>query len=113
MHRLARYVIALIVGGAITTGVATEYHSVMLLTGIFQVFTVAIAILLRYPSLMWRTDSETRWPAAAFAGGTTFGFLSLAQGIGVKYHFGAGVLGFGLALLGMSVGIWMGDVLKT
>lgn len=109
MHRLLRYVIALFVAGAITAGVATKFHSVILLTGIFQVFTVAIIILLRYPSLMWRTDSETRWPSAVFAGVTTFGVLALAHGISVEFHFGAGVLGFGLAMFGMAAGIWMAD----
>ncbi|MFC4245865.1 hypothetical protein ACFOZ7_02405 [Natribaculum luteum] len=113
MHRFVRYVIALVAAGAITAGVATTYRSVILLTGIFQVFAVAIAILLRYPSLLWGSNSETRMASAVFAGVTTFGVCSLAEGIGAEYHLGAGILGFGLGIFGMSAGIWMADELQA
>lgn len=109
MRRLARYVLAFVIAGAITTWVATEYHSVILLAGIFQVYAVAIAIMLRYPALMWDTENENRWASGVFSGGLTFGVISLIQGLGVEFHFGAGVLGFGLALFGLACGIWMAD----
>jgi|AntRauMinimDraft_4_1070384.scaffolds.fasta_scaffold01731_6 hypothetical protein len=109
MRRFTRYLVALGIAGAITAGVATEYHSVILLAGIFQVYTVAIAILLRYPALLWDSENENRWASGVFSAGLTFGALSLSQGLGAEFHFGAGVLGFGLALFGLGCGIWVAE----
>jgi len=107
MRRATRYILALVIAGAVTAGVAIEYHSVVLLAGIFQVYAVAIAIMLRYPTLMLGSEHENRLASGVFSGGLTFGAFSLSQGLGVEFHFGAGVLGFGLALFGLACGIWM------
>jgi hypothetical protein len=109
MHRLLRYAIALITAGAITAGVRTQYHSVLLLAGTFQVFTAATAIALRYPELILDTESENRLASAAFAGVVTFGFIGLTQGINTDFHLGAGILGYGLAIFGLVTGFWMVD----
>ncbi|KAA9396671.1 hypothetical protein Har1130_18775 [Haloarcula sp. CBA1130] len=109
MRRFTRYIIALVIAGGITAGVATRYHSVILLLGIFQIYTVSIAIILRYPALVWDSENGNRWASGVFSGGLTFGVLSLAQGLNVEFHFGAGVLGFGLAVFGLACGVWMAD----
>jgi hypothetical protein len=114
MRRALRYAVALLVAGAVTAGVAAVHHSIVLLPGVFVVYALAVAVTLRYPSLWFgRTESGARLASAAFAGGTTFGVLSLAQGLGVEFHLGAGALGLGLALLGAATGVWMADASAT
>lgn len=109
MHRFIRYSIALAVATAITAGVATQSHSIVLLAGIFQVFALTVAIGLRYPKLMLDSENENRWTSSIFAGGLTFGFISLTQSQGDEFQIGAGILGFGLALFGVATGFWMAD----
>lgn len=109
MHRPARYALALLVAGAVTGAVAVEHHSIVLLPGVFVVYAAATAVALRYPALLWGRGVDDRRAVATFAGGTTFGTLSLAQGLGVEFHLGAGVMGFGLVMLGATTGIWMAD----
>lgn len=109
MQRLTRYTLALLVAMVATAGTAVENHSVVLLPGVFVTYAVGVAVTLRYPGLVWGTDLDERWPAAVLAGGTTFGVLSLAQGLGPEFHFGAGVLGLGLALFGVGTGVWMAE----
>mgnify|MGYP006298724177 FL=1 len=109
MRRPMRYGLALLVAAVVTGGVALEHHSVVLLPGVYVVYTLATAVALRYPAVVWGRDLEDRRASAAFAGGTTFGVLSLAQGLGVGFHLGAAVLGFGLVLFGASTGIWMAE----
>lgn len=109
MNRLVRYVVALLVATAVTGAVSFEYHSIILLPGIFVVYALGFGIALRYPAPIWGRGWEDRWSSGVFAGGTTFGVLSLAQGVGPEFHFGAGVLGFGLTVFGVATGIWMAD----
>lgn len=113
MNSLVRRTIALIGAGAVTVGVETTSQPVILLNGTFEVYAVSIAVLLRYPSLMWDSNNETRMASAVFTGGTTFGVLSLAQGTGVELHVGAGALGFGLAMFGMATRIRAVDEVQT
>ncbi|EMA35363.1 hypothetical protein C446_12904 [Halobiforma nitratireducens JCM 10879] len=70
---------------------------------------LASAVLLRYPALLWGRKTDDRAAAAVFAGGTSFGVMSLGYGVGETFQVGAAVLGFGLALLGMATGAWMAD----
>lgn len=113
MHRVNRYGIALLVAALVTGGVGLEYHSIILLPGIFVVYACGITVALRYPDLLWGKTLDDRLPAAVLAGGTTFGTLSLAQGLGTEFHFGAGALGFGLTVFGVATGIWMADVANS
>ena len=110
MHRGTRYAVALFVAALVTGGVAVAHHSIVLLPGVFVVYAVGVAVALRYPALLWGRDLDSRLPAAVLSGGTTFGVLSLAQGIGTEFHVGAGALGFGLTLFGVATGMWMRDV---
>lgn len=109
MNRLVRYGVALLIAITVTGVVSIEYHSIVLLPGIIVVYALGIAIALRYPALLWGRGMDDRWSAGVFAGGTTFGVLSLAQGLGTGIHFGAGVLGLGLTVFGAATGIWMAD----
>lgn len=109
MHRLHRYGIALLVAAVVTGGVAIAYRSIVLLPGMFVVYASGIAVVLRYPDLLWGRTLDDRRPAAVLSGGATFGVLSLAQGLGPEFHFGAGALGFGLTLFGVATGVWMAD----
>jgi hypothetical protein len=113
MNRGFRYTIALVAAAVVTILVSLEYHSIVLLLGIFVVYALGIAIALRYPGLLWGRDLDDRWSAGIFAGGLTFGVLSLANGLGSDVHIGAGVLGFGLAVFGTASGIWMADASGT
>lgn len=113
MRRVNRYGVALLVAVLVTGGVGIEYHSIILLPGIFVVYACGIAVALRYPDLLWGKTLDDRLPAAVLSGGATFGVLSLAQGLGTEFHFGAGVLGFGLIVFGVAIGIWMADVANS
>jgi hypothetical protein len=109
MRQETRYGVAILVAAIITTGAAIVHHSLQLLAGIFGIWALALAISLKNPTL-WRGDANTsRNASGILAGGTTFGVLSLAQGLGPEIHFGAGVLGFGLVVFGVATGIWMAN----
>ncbi len=107
MNRNRRYLGALVVAGVVTAGVATQHQSVVLLVGIFGIYVLATVLTLRYPALLWSRENGGGKAAGVFAGGMTFGTLSLAHGVGPPIHLGAGVLGFGLVVFGLSTGIWM------
>jgi len=107
VNRWTRYLSALVVASSVTAGVATQHQSIVLLVGIFQTYALATAITLRYPVLLWGGEHGGGKAAGVFAGGMTFGTLTLAQGVGPSVHLGAGVLGFGLVVFGLSTGIWM------
>ena len=107
MHRGTRYGIATLVAALVTGGVALVNHSIVLLLGIFGIYAVGIAVVLRYPALIWGHDLDSRIPSTVLSGGLTFGVLSLAQGLGTEFHLGAGALGFGLTIFGVGSGIWM------
>ncbi|MFC7046194.1 hypothetical protein ACFQH6_12915 [Halobacteriaceae archaeon GCM10025711] len=109
MHRVPRYGIAVLVAVLVTGGVAFESHSIVLLAGIFVIYGVGVAVMLRYPALLWGRNFDSQVPSAVLSGGATFGVLSLAQGLGPEFHFGAGALGFGLTVFGVATGIWMAD----
>lgn len=111
MNRLTRYALALVIASAVTLGVAVEHDSAVLLAGTFGVYATTAAITLRYPSLLVlrRNQSGPSVASGVVAGGTTWGVLALAQGVGDSVHLGAGVLGFGLVVFGTIGGIWMVD----
>lgn len=109
MNRARRCALALLVAVVVTGAVATKYHSIVLLPGIFVIYALGGAVVLRYPALLWGREFADRWSIGVFAGGSTFGVLSLAHGIGPDVHIGAGVLGFGLTVFGAASGLWMAD----
>ena len=113
MNRARRYAFALLIAVVVTGAVASEYHSIVLLPGILVIYAIGFAIALRYPALFWGRDLDDRWSIGVFAGGLTFGVLSLAHGVGPDIHIGAGVLGFGLTLFGAASGLWMADASRS
>ncbi|UPW00902.1 hypothetical protein M0R88_02075 [Halorussus gelatinilyticus] len=108
MHRALRYAIALLVAAVVTGGVALvtpfSANRALLLVGIAQVYGVGTAILLRYPSAMWGSGGGN-WVSAAFGGVTTFGTLSLLQGIDGGENLAAAALGWGLVAFGFVAGV--------
>lgn len=108
MNRAVRYVAALLVSGAVTGVTSLTDPSTQILIGIFGIYAVTTEILIRYPELVW--GRETRGlPLGVFGGGATLGGLMLSQGFGPEIQFGAGMLGVGLALFGVSTGYWLAD----
>jgi len=104
--------ISLLVAGAMTGITSLTDPSTQILIGIFGIYAVTTEILLRYPELVW--SRETRGiPSAVFGGGATLGALMLSQGYGPVIQFGAGMLGVGLALFGVSTGYWLADTGTT
>ncbi|WP_135853063.1 hypothetical protein [Halorussus salinus] len=107
MHRALRYAVALAVAAAVTGGVAVVTPDVgphlILLVGIAQVYGVGTAILLRFPSALWEDDVD--WVSAAFTGVTSFGTLSLFQGIDGGENVPVATLGWGLVAFGFVAGI--------
>lgn len=108
MRRILRYATALLVGIAVTGGVALSSppagRTPILLVGIAQVYAVGAAIALRYRETLRRTDGPS-WVSGAFAGVTTFGSLSLLNGVEPTPNFAVAVLGFGLAGFGLVAGV--------
>lgn len=107
MNPRRRSLTAFFVATAVTGGVATQHQSAILLVGIFGIYAVATALTLRYPTLLWNRDQDGGMASGVLAGGITFGVLTLAQGVGPEVHLGAGVLGLGLVVFGVSTGVWM------
>ena len=108
MNRAARYVTALLVAGAVAWVTNLTAPSTEILIGIFGIYAVTTEILIRYPKLVW--SRETRGlPSSVFGGGATLGGLMLANGYGPEVQFGAGMLGVGLAMFGVSTGYWLAD----
>ncbi|MFD1640483.1 hypothetical protein [Halohasta litorea] len=107
MNRTTRFASALLLAAGVTGGVATQNASGVLLVGIFGIYTLATALTLRYPALLWGRQQDGGMVSGVLAGGMTFGCLSLAQGVGSGIDLGAGVLGFGLVAFGVSTGIWL------
>ena len=106
MNRAARYVTALLVAGAVTWVTNLTAPSTEILIGLFGIYAVTTEIVIRYPELVW--GRETRGlPSGVFGGGATFGGLMLADGFGPEFQFGAGMLGLGIALFGVSTGYWL------
>jgi len=98
---------SLLFAAGVTGGVATQNQSVVLLVGIFGIYTLATALTLRYPALLWSRKQDGGLVSGVLAGGITFGTISLAQGVGPGVHLGAGVLGVGLVAFGVSTGLWL------
>ena len=108
MNRAARYVTALLVAGVVTWTTSLTDASTEILIGIFGIYAVTTEILIRYPKLVW--GRETRGlPSGVFGGGATLGGLMLANGYGPEVQFGAGILGLGLAMFGVSTGYWLAE----
>ncbi|WP_435360962.1 hypothetical protein [Haloarchaeobius sp. DFWS5] len=109
MTQLLRYALAVVVGVVATGLAALDSQSAVLLTGVFVIFTMTAAILWEYPELVWGDGLDESHPSGVLAGGTTFGTLMLAQGLGVEFHYAAGVFGFGLVAFGAACGVWLSD----
>lgn len=108
MNRAARYGTALLVAGAVTGVTSLTDPSREILVGVFGIYAVTTEIVIRYPELV--SARETRGlPSGVFGGGATLGGLMLSQGYGPEVRFGAGMLGVGLAMFGVSVGYWLAD----
>ncbi len=107
MRRALRYAVALVVAAAVTAGVVVltprpERH-LILFAGVAQVYAVGTAVALRYPGALW--GSGGNWASGALAGVTTFGTLSLLQGIDGGQNLAAAALGWGLVGFGFVVGV--------
>ncbi len=112
MRRPLRYLLALCIASGVTVGIAIEHDSILLLFGTFVTYTMTVALWLRYPSLLRLNGTRGdgfNIATGVVAGGTSFGVLTLSQGVGETLHLGAGVLGFGLIWFGVICGIWMVD----
>ncbi len=106
MRRSTRYALALVVATAVTAAARTATSSAILLLGIWQVYTVGVAVVLRSDVRRFVHTSGSV-PAAVFTGVTAFGVFSIALGLSSEFHFGAAVLAFGLAYVGFVCGIWL------
>lgn len=116
MRRPIRYALALVVAVVVTFGVAVEHDSIFLFAGTFVTYALTAAAWLRYPSLLRPTGTGgggRNVASGVVAGGTAFGVLSLANGVGEGFHLGAAVIGFGLAAFGVVGGIWIADEAET
>lgn len=106
MRRALRYAVALLVGALVTGGVALVTPSaerrLILFLGIAQVYVVGTAVALRYPSVL--RGSGGVW-SGVFAGVTTFGTLSLLNGIDGGQNFAVAALAWGLAAFGFVAGV--------
>ncbi|MFD1642266.1 hypothetical protein [Halohasta litorea] len=108
MNRAARYGTALLVAGVVTGITSLTDPSTEILTGIFGLYAVTTEIVIRYPEVV--SSRKTRGlPSGVFGGGATLGALMLSQGYGPEIQFGAGMLGLGLALFGVSTGYWLAE----
>jgi len=109
MRRSIRYLSALLVASAVTAGVAvvSQEQSELLLFGIFGIYTLGIAIALRYPGLIWDREQGGGIASGVLRGGMFFGAMTLADGVSDTIHLGAGIMGIGLVFFGVSTGIWM------
>jgi hypothetical protein len=107
MDRRARYAVALLVAALATVLVVLTTRSLPLLLGVFATYALATATVLRSPALVWGVDTPPV-PSGLFGGGVTLGALALAAGVGPAVNLGAGVLGVGLAALGLGTGYWLG-----
>ncbi|WP_253738481.1 hypothetical protein [Halohasta salina] len=105
MNRAVRYGAALLVAGAVTEITSLTDPSTQILIGIYAVTT---EILIRYPELVWDREMSGL-PSGVFGGGATLGGLMLSQGYGPEIQFGAGMLGVGLAMFGVSTGYWLAE----
>ncbi|MDS0476574.1 hypothetical protein [Natrinema sp. 1APR25-10V2] len=106
MRRSTRYALALVVATAVTAVARTATSSAILLIGIWQVYAVGVAVVLRSDVRQFVHTSGSV-PAAVFTGVTVFGVLSIAQGLSTEFHFGAAILAFGLAYFGFVCGTWL------
>ena len=107
MNRPTRYLCALLLAAGVTGGVATQNRSVVLLGGLFGSYALATAIALRYPALVWRRERPGGLASAVVGGGATAGGFALAAGVGPGIDLGAGLLGVGLVIFGVSAGLWL------
>jgi hypothetical protein len=112
MNRPVRYVAALLVAGAVTWITSLTDPSTQILIGIFGIYAVTTEIVIRYPELVWDREMSGL-PSGVFGGGATLGGLMLSQGYGPEIQFGAGMLGVGLAMFGLSTGYWLADTKHT
>lgn len=112
MKRATRYVAALLVAGVVTWITNLTDPSTEMLIGIFGTYAVTTEIMIRYPELV-SGRRTAGLPAGVFGGGATFGGLMLADGFGPEFQFGAGMLGLGIALFGLSTGYWLADSTKS
>ena len=106
MRRSIQYAVALLTAGVVTSIVSFFDQSVILLFGIFGIYTAAIEITLRYPELVWSTNQQGGHATGVFAGGTTVGLFSLLEAFD---SYGAFALGLGVVLFTGSAVIWMLD----
>ena len=108
MNRAARYLTALLVAGVVSWITNLTVPSTEILVGIFGIYAVTTEIVIRYPELVWDREISGH-PSGVFGGGATLGGLMLSQGYGPEIQFGAGMLGVGLAMFGLSTGYWLAD----
>jgi len=108
MNRAARFVTALLVAGVVTWITSLTDPSTKILTGIFGIYAVTTEIVIRYPESV-SGERTPGLPSGVFGGGATLGALMLSQGYGPEIQFGAGMLGLGLAMFGVSTGYWLAD----
>ncbi|MFB6106674.1 MAG: hypothetical protein ABEJ70_06845 [Halobacteriaceae archaeon] len=107
MQTLVRYALAAAAGLAVAGALAAvATPSPVLLVGVVESYAVAVALSLAHPDVLWGREYGGA-ASAVFAGATTFGVLSLAEGLGVDFNLGAAVLGFGLAWTGLAAGVAM------
>jgi peptidoglycan/LPS O-acetylase OafA/YrhL len=108
VHRLVRYLVAVVVAAAVTGGVgfvtSPPDRSVILLVGVAQVYLVGTAVALRYPDALRRTDGPN-WASGAFAGVLTFGCVSLLNGAPGGPNAAVVALAWGLGAFGLVVGV--------
>jgi hypothetical protein len=104
MRRLSRYGIAFVVAGTVTTVAGTATGSVLLLAGIWQTYAAGTAVALR-PEVRRVATALGETSSAVFAGVTTFGVLSVGQGLSDGFHAPAAILALGLAYFGLVCGI--------
>jgi len=114
MNRVARYLTALLVAGAVTWITSLTDPSTEILIGVFGIYALTTEIVIRYPRLVRAPDvGKFDTPSGVFGGGATLGGLMLANGFGPEVQFGAGLLGVGLAMFGVSTGYWLADSTGT
>jgi len=108
VNRALRYGTALFVASAVTWITNLTAPSTEILVGIFGIYAVTTEIVVRYPELVLGRGTGGL-PSGVFGGGATLGGLMLANGYGPEVQFGAGMLGVGLAMFGVSTGYWLAD----
>ncbi|MXR50648.1 hypothetical protein GRX03_03365 [Halovenus sp. WSH3] len=112
MRASLRYAVALVVGTAVTLGVAAVHTDLTILAGTVVIYALTAAVWLRYPSLLRLDLNRSGSPNIALggiSGGASFGALTLGQAFGDPFHLGAAVLGFGLIQFGVVTGVWAVD----